>query len=143
MHFLWFATDLEGRSKDSIAAAKKVSQYTLDLRCGAIEGPRQRYVPLLAYARFGQWQKILKEKLPAEEYPFDRTMAHYARGLAFAASGQINDAQQELAEFRKLQTNSAVVAMDNPYFPGTMCWRARSRARRTRPTKCSPSCARQ
>ena len=119
LHFLWFATDLEGRSKDSIAAAKKVSQYTLDLRCGAIEGPRQRYVPLLAYARFGQWQNILKEKQPAEEYPFDRTMAHYARGLAFAAGGQASEAQQELDAFRKLQTNSAVVAMDNPYFPGT------------------------
>ena len=119
VHFLWFATDLEGRSKDSIAAAKKVSQYTLDLRCGAIEGPRQRYLPLLACARFGRWQEILNEKLPAEEYPFDRAMAHYARGLAFAAGGQAGDAQQELDAFRKLQTNSAVVAMDNPYFPGT------------------------
>jgi tetratricopeptide (TPR) repeat protein len=119
LHFLWFATDLEGRSKDSIAAAKKVSRYTLDLRCGAIEGPRQRYVPLLAYARFGQWQNILKEKLPAEEYPFDRAMAHYARGLAFVAGGQVSEAQRELDAFSKLQTNSAVVAMDNPYFPGT------------------------
>ncbi len=119
VHFLWFATDLEGRSKDSIAAAKKVSQYTLDLRCGAIEGPRQRYVPLLAYARFGQWQNILKEKQPAEEYLFDRAMAHYARGLAYAAGGQATEAQQELDAFRKFQTNSAVVAMDNPYFPGT------------------------
>ncbi len=119
IHFLWFATDLEGRSRDSIAAAKKVSHYTLDLRCGAIEGPRQRYLPLLAYARFGRWKEILNEKLPGEEYPFDRAMAHYARGLAFAAGAQVNEAQHELDAFRKLQTNSAVVAMDNPYFPGT------------------------
>lgn len=119
VHFLWFATDLEGRSKDSIAAAKKVSQYTLDLRCGAIEGPRQRYLPLLAYARFGRWKDILNEKLPAEEYSYDRAMAHYTRGLAFAAGGQASEAQQELDAFRKLQTNAAVVALDNPYFPGT------------------------
>jgi tetratricopeptide (TPR) repeat protein len=119
VHFLWFATDLEGRSKDSITAAKKVSEYTMDLRCGAIEGPRQRYLPLLSYARFGRWKNILNEKMPAEEYPYDRAMAHYARGLAFVAGGQISEAQQELAAFKKLQTNSAVVAMDNPYFPGT------------------------
>lgn len=119
VHFLWFATDLEGRSKDSIAAAKKVSHYTLDLRCGAIEGPRQRYLPLLAYARFGRWKEILQAKMPADEYPYDRAMAHYARGLALVAGGQAGEARQELDAFRKLQTNSAVMAMDNPYFPGT------------------------
>src|ERR1041385_871062 len=83
VHFLWYANDLDGRSKESIAAAKKVSQYTLDLRCGAIEGPRQRYLPFLAYARFGRWTDVLKEPLPSEAYPFDRAMAHYARALAF------------------------------------------------------------
>jgi tetratricopeptide (TPR) repeat protein len=119
LHFLWYATDLEGRSKDSIGAAKKLSGYTLDLRCGAIEGPRQRYLPLLAYARFGRWKEILNERLPGAEYPFDRAMAHYARGLAFAAQGQLKDADQEFVEFRKLQRSERVQAMDNPYFPGT------------------------
>lgn len=76
VHFLWFATELEGRSKDSLAAAKKVSRYTLDLRCGAIEGPRQRYLPLLSHARFGRWKEILKADMPAAEFPFDRAMAH-------------------------------------------------------------------
>lgn len=119
VHFLWYATDLEGRSRDSIAAAKKVSNYTLDLRCGAIEGPRQRYLPLLAYARFGRWNEILNEKLPAEEYPFDRAMAHYARALAFAAQRQVSDAEREFAHFKELEKSERVKAMDNPYFPGT------------------------
>jgi hypothetical protein len=119
VHFLWFATELEGRSRDSLTAAKKVSQYTLDLRCGAIEGPRQRYLPLLSHARFGRWKEILKAEMAAAEFPFDRAMTHYARGLAFAAGGSLSEAQSELDAFRKLQTNAAVVAMDNPYFPGT------------------------
>jgi len=119
VHFLWFATDLEGRSKDSIRAAKKVSEYTIDLRCGAIEGPRQRYLPLLAYARFGRWQEILKEPLPPAELPFDRAMAHYARALAFAAQANVTQAAEEFAAFRKLQASDAVKKMDNPYFPGT------------------------
>jgi len=119
LHFLWYATELEGRSKDSIAAAKEVSKYTLDLRCGAIEGPRQRYLPLLAYTRFGRWTDVLKEALPSEEFPFDRAMAHYARALAFAAQGKAADAEREFARFKELQSSERVRMMDNPYFPGT------------------------
>ena len=119
LHFLWFATDLEGRSKASIAAAQKTAQYTIGLMCGAIEGPRQRYLPLLAYARFGRWEDVLKQSAPAEQYPFDNAMARYARGLAFAATGQPVDAEKELRRFREFQSNEGVKAMDNPYFPGT------------------------
>ena len=68
VHFLWFANDLEGRSKNAIAAASKVGQYTTGLLCGAMEGPRQRYLPLLAYARFGRWEDILKQSAPADQY---------------------------------------------------------------------------
>jgi tetratricopeptide (TPR) repeat protein len=119
LHFLWYATDLEGRSKDSIAAAKKISEYTIDLRCGAMEGSRQRYLPLLAYSRFGKWGEILSATLPAAEFPFDRAMAHYARGIALATQGEIRGAQDELAAFQKLQGSEAVKVLDSPYFPGT------------------------
>ena len=119
VHFLWYATDLEGRSKDSIEAAKKVSEYTIDLRCGAMEGPRQRYLPLLAYSRFGKWDRILAERLPGEDYPFDRAMAHYARAVALAAQTNVAGAEKEFASFKQLQASDKVKAMDNPYFPGT------------------------
>ena len=119
VHFLWFATALEGRSADAIAAAKKVSDYTTELRCGAIEGPRQRYLPLLAYARFGHWDDILRYPQPAAEYPYDRAMWHYARGLAFAGLGKADEAATEHAAFVELAKSEKVTAMDNPYFPGT------------------------
>ncbi|MEW6303988.1 MAG: hypothetical protein AB1705_10985 [Verrucomicrobiota bacterium] len=119
VHFLWYSTAMEGRSKDSLAAAKKISVYTKDLRCGAVEGPRQRYLPLLAYARFGRWDAILNEPSPGVEYPFDRAMWHYARGLALAAQGKADEAAQEHAKFAELEGSEAVKAMDNPYFPGT------------------------
>lgn len=119
VHFLWFANDLEGRSKHAIAAAHKVGQYTTGLLCGAIEGPRQRYLPLLAYARFGRWEDILRQSLPADQYGFDKAMAHYARGLAFAATDQSAEAEKELRRFRDLQGSEPVKSIDNPYFPGT------------------------
>ncbi|HMJ66636.1 MAG TPA: hypothetical protein VK615_14930 [Candidatus Binatia bacterium] len=117
--FLWYANDLEGHSRASIAAAQKLSQYTIGLVCGAIEGPRQRYAPILAYARFGRWADILKQSAPADQYLFDQAMAHYARGLAFAATGESDEADKELRRFKELQNNEGVKAMDNPYFPGT------------------------
>jgi len=117
--FLWFATALEGRSADSFAAARKIGRYTSELRCGALEGPRQRYLPLLAYLRFGQWQQVLKEAAPAEEYPFDVAMWHYARGVALAATGKPDDAEEERTKFLELAKTEKVIAMDNPYFPGT------------------------
>jgi tetratricopeptide (TPR) repeat protein len=119
VHFLWYANDLEGRSKHAIAAAHKVSEYTRGLLCGAIEGPRQRYLPLLAYARFGRWEDILKQSSPADQYGFDRAMSHYARGLAFAATGEAENAEKELRRFKDLQGSEPVKGMDNPYFPGT------------------------
>ena len=119
VHFLWFANDLEGRSRHAIAAAQKVGQYTTGLLCGAIEGPRQRYLPLLAYARFGRWEDILKQSAPADQYGFDQAMAHYARGLAFAATGEPDKADKELRRFKDLQGSAPVKSMDNPYFPGT------------------------
>ena len=119
VHFLWFANDLEGRSKHAIAAAQKVGQYTTGLLCGAIEGPRQRYLPLLAYARFGRWEDILKQSAPADQYGFDQAMALYARGLALAATGEPDKADKELRRFKDLQGSAPVKSMDNPYFPGT------------------------
>jgi len=119
LHFLWFATDLEGRSADSIKAAKKISDYTTELRCGAIEGPRQRYLPLLAYARFGKWNDILNDPVPGADYPFDMAMWHFTRGLAFAAKGQAVEAEQEHTKFVSLEKSEKVRSLDNPFFPGT------------------------
>ncbi len=119
VHFLWYANDILGRSANSIAAAKKLSEHTLDLRCGAIEGPRQRYLPLLAYARFGRWDEILGTPEPPREYPFDCTMWHYTRALAFAGQKKADDADREYSRFKELRGSDPVKAMDNPYFPGS------------------------
>ncbi|MDX1950823.1 MAG: tetratricopeptide repeat protein [Verrucomicrobiota bacterium] len=119
LHFLWYATDLEGRSELSIQTARKLSNYTLDLRCGAVEGPRQRYLPLLANARFGKWNEVISSTPPARDYPFDLAMSHYARGVAFAALGKVQEAELELQQFVALKESETVKALDNPYFPGS------------------------
>lgn len=51
--------------------------------------------------RFGKWQEILALELPHDLQLFSVTTAfmHYGRGIAFAASGQVDDAQIEVKEF--------------------------------------------
>jgi tetratricopeptide (TPR) repeat protein len=110
---------MEGRGRDSLKAAQKLAKYTTDLRCGAVEGPRQRYTPLLTHARYGRWDDVLRTALPGEELPFDRAMTHFARGVAFAARGRAADAEDEVRKFIALESSGKVKAMDNPYFPGT------------------------
>jgi tetratricopeptide (TPR) repeat protein len=119
IHLLWYAADLEGRGAYAIKAAQKVADYALDLRCGAIEGPRLRYLHLLAFARFGRWDDILNAASPGPEYPFDRAMWHYARGLAFVGRSKPEEAALEFSKLEEFQKSEAVRAMDNPYFPGT------------------------
>jgi tetratricopeptide (TPR) repeat protein len=119
VHFYWYSTMMEGRGRESLKAAQKLAKYTIDLRCGAVEGPRQRYTPVLTHARLGHWDEVLRTALPGEEMPFDRAMTHFARGIAFAAQGRGADAEAELQKFTALESSDQVNAMDNPYFPGT------------------------
>lgn len=52
--------------------------------------------------RFGKWEEILEQKLPADPVLFCNTtaMIHYARGVAHAALGNVAAAQAEQALFR-------------------------------------------
>ena len=117
VHFLWYANSLRGNSADAIAAAKKVADYALDLRCGAMEGPRLRYLHILALAQFGKWDEILEQRLPSEEYPFDQGMFHYARCLAKIAHRDLEGARVELDAFNSVNTAEAIGAVTSEYFP--------------------------
>jgi len=117
VHFIWFAMTMEGRKAGAIAAAQKASQYALDKRCGAAEGPRLRYLPLLAMARFGMWDEILRQGEPSRELAFDRALTHYARGIAFAAQEKVPQAEAELGKLTLLADTDELKAFDNVYLP--------------------------
>jgi len=117
VHFLWYANSLRGNSRDAIKAAKKVADYALDLRCGAMEGGRQRYLHALALAQFAQWDKVLALALPGDDQRFDQGMHHYARVLAYLAKNDRAAAQAEYALFQKTTDAEAVKQVENPYFP--------------------------
>ena len=53
------------------------------------------------YVRFGKWEEIMAERLPRDGDLFCVTtaMLHYAKGIAFAATGQIPGAEAEAEQF--------------------------------------------
>jgi tetratricopeptide (TPR) repeat protein len=48
--------------------------------------------PLLTRVRFGDWEGILTEDPPASEPPFPAAIRHFARGMAHARTGKLQDA---------------------------------------------------
>ena len=56
--------------------------------------------PFFALARFGRWEEILREPAPPGEFPYVTGAWHYARGLAFVATGRRAEAETELAAIR-------------------------------------------
>jgi tetratricopeptide (TPR) repeat protein len=96
LHFLWAAASMEGRSAEAIAAARQVVA-TLDPDMMRAMPMVEYFAPtaVFALARFGRWDDLLVEPLPADEFAFAAGMAHYTRGLALSARGRSDDATTE------------------------------------------------
>jgi tetratricopeptide (TPR) repeat protein len=96
IHFFWAAASMEGRSADAIRAAREVTNGVSPEMVTEMD-MLEYFVPtaLFALTRFGKWDDILKEPAP----PLDQTYAtgiwHYARGLALAANGRLDQAAGE------------------------------------------------
>ncbi len=109
IHFLWDSATMEGRSRLAIDAARKAA--------ASIPADAWREIPLLhqflvaplfAYTRFGQWETILSEPRPPEDSPFWTAVWHYARGLAFTATGKLSDAGRELEQLRSIAAQKSL-----------------------------------
>jgi tetratricopeptide (TPR) repeat protein len=109
IHFLWDSATMEGRSGIAIDAARQSA--------ASIPADAWREVPLLhqflvaplfAYTRFGQWEAILSEPSPPQDSRFWTGVWHYARGLALAATGKLNQADRELDRLRSITAQKSL-----------------------------------
>jgi tetratricopeptide (TPR) repeat protein len=107
--FLWFTAMMTGESKVAIQAARDTAML-VDAKSLNQPGQdtMQRFysLPLYAWAKFGQWDEILQASAPDAELLYPTGVWHYARGMAFKAKGQLNNAKQELEQLQTLIANS-------------------------------------
>ncbi len=102
-HMLSFAAMMEGRSEVAIRAARAaVASVPADelKRQAALADPYMGAV-FDALKRFGRWDDILNEPPPPSCLPITTAMWRMTRGVAYAAKGQIDHAEQERVAFRR------------------------------------------
>ena len=109
VHFLYASSGFEGRSAASIGAARKLAAgITPEL---VAEVPiTEEFAPmeLYALARFGRWDALENAPAPRAEWRYATGAWHYGRGLAFAATGDLAQAEVELAALRAVAAESAL-----------------------------------
>jgi tetratricopeptide (TPR) repeat protein len=97
IHFLMIAAQMEGRSQEAVAAARRVAT---DIPLSAYQevAAMEDFMPLPLFmmVRFGQWDAILKEPQPQAEFQYATGIWHWARGLAYTRQGQLDKATTEV-----------------------------------------------
>jgi tetratricopeptide (TPR) repeat protein len=120
IHFLWSASTMQGQSALSIESARRVVENVRVEQVKAFPTIEFfRTVPLLSLVRFAKWDDILAEPQPNEDFMFARSVWHYARGVAFAAKAQPEDAKAELAMLEPLKDDVSVLFLDSRDYPGS------------------------
>ncbi len=108
IHFLSAAASMDGRSAVALDAGRDVSKEITPemLREMAM---LEYFAPtsVLVMVRFGRWTEILAEPVPPAEFAYWSGMHHFARGMAFAATGKLDEAMAE-------RTKLAAIAVDTP-----------------------------
>jgi tetratricopeptide (TPR) repeat protein len=136
IHFLWAASMWEGRSGVAIAAAKRVADNVKS--AGEIAPWAQPFLVARYFAavRFSRWDDLIAEPAPDASLPLLRGIWLYARGVALAERGGLDEASKQLADLRELlktpefgktpignNTLRAVLAVGEPMLAGAIAER--------------------
>ncbi|MBK8975562.1 MAG: hypothetical protein IPM29_06525 [Planctomycetes bacterium] len=100
-HFLVWAAMYAGRFETALRSARDIvaelpAQLAIDWAPAA-----DPFLPVELHVllRFGRWDEALAAGEFDERYPYARSFRHYARGIAFAATGRVAEARAEQREF--------------------------------------------
>ena len=100
-HFLAFASTMQGRRREAVAAIRAITEEVPPPLMEALGSISDGVAASKwhVYVRFGMWDDILTDETPPEWAVVGRSMRHYARGVAYANTGRIDEARDELAAF--------------------------------------------
>lgn len=103
-HMLAFACMMTGQSKRALQAARElvagVPEELARTRPGVIDSKMPMVYEVLM--RFGRWDDILSEPSPPEYLPLSTAIWHFSRAVAFAAKGNLSNAEREREEFLRI-----------------------------------------
>lgn len=116
-HFLTACAALEGQSKKALEASQFLAQYIADK--GIMTQPDRLFsqtlysTPWFIMVKFGMWEKILAEPKPNDTLLYPLSAWTYAQGMALAATGKAQKAQECLSMLKKweLDTSIAKIAL--------------------------------
>jgi hypothetical protein len=70
------------------------------------------YALLFTKVRFGMWTEVLAEPAPPDDLPYMRALWHAARALAFAAEGNMKEAEAERAALAPLKEDATLKTLN-------------------------------
>jgi tetratricopeptide (TPR) repeat protein len=102
IHFMAACAFLEGNSKKALDAAWMVSRKA-DRKYLHEMATLQHYyaIPYYVMVHLAKWNDILNLPIPGESLKYPRAIWHYARGMAYAAKNDLENAGRELAAIKK------------------------------------------
>lgn len=97
VHFLLVSAQMAGDGETALSAAAKLAGVITDDTVRTVPWAHPiKAAPYFAYAQFGAQDAIAKLPDPGAEFPYVRAMWRYARGLAAAGRGAVDEARSEL-----------------------------------------------
>ncbi len=117
-HFTVWAAMFDGQYATALRYAEAAEQqlgpdavtYMLgDMPMGSMYLESYACSPWHVLIRFGKWEDIVKRPLKDKDlYPFTVAISHYARGVAFAVMGKLDEADAERRKFYDALKNKAI-----------------------------------
>ncbi len=102
-HFLTYAAMFTGQKGLAMNAARELVQEVPMELVRAYPEFLDGFMatPLHVMIRFGLWQELIDEPAPPKDLPVTTAFWHYARSVAFAATGEVRKSKRELRKFDK------------------------------------------
>lgn len=109
-HFLWFAALMDGEQQVATDAAYQTANVDKTKLREPGLGALQHYLvtPLYTQVKFGQWADILASPAPESDLAYATGVWHYAQGMAYAATQDVENAEQSLAALKAIATSPEI-----------------------------------
>ena len=115
-HFLWYAAVMQGRGDVALDAARASAAMVEKSKSEFGEFIRAR--PVLTLLRMERWAAVLQEPLPAGDKGMATVLGQYARGVAYARTGQPERAAEALALLDPVATRLIEAHPKDDYIDG-------------------------